>query len=121
MSSPANRICPESGCRFPASWPISVVFPAPFGPMTACVSPGCTSTVTWSVARSAPNDLERLSTWRRAASVIASSPGQQAGEAAFGEEHHEHEDRAEDDLPVLGPGLEQVLEEEQRRGAEHRA
>ena len=45
MSSPAKRIVPASGRRSPASWPMSVVLPAPFGPMIACVSPWRTSSV----------------------------------------------------------------------------
>jgi len=48
---------PVSGRRFPASWLMSVVLPAPLGPMIACVSPSRTSSVTWSVAFSAPNAL----------------------------------------------------------------
>src|SRR5205809_850695 len=31
-SRPAKRVVPASGRRSPASWPISVVLPAPFGP-----------------------------------------------------------------------------------------
>src|SRR5262245_62753864 len=119
MSSSAKRIVPASGRRLPASWPMRVVLPAPFGPMIACVSPWRTSSVTWSVASSAPNDLHSPSTWSNA-SLIAAASRQEARQSAPGEEHHQHEDRAEDDLPVGGPRREQVLEQKQGGRAEHR-
>src|SRR5574341_2311964 len=113
MSSPAKRMRPASGRRLPASWLISVVFPAPFGPMTACVSPSRTSRSTPSVARSAPNafDKPRISS---SASVIVPGSGQQPGEAAPEKQHRGEEEQPEEELPVLGPAREQVLEDEQR-------
>src|SRR5689334_14175451 len=113
-SSPANVMRPPSGRRFPASWPMKVVLPAPFGPMIACVSPSRTSKSMPSVARSAPKLFVSFRT---------SSIGfvEDAGEAAPEEEDRKDEQRAEDHLPVLGPAREQVLEEEQREGAEHRS
>ena len=39
MSRPSKRMRPASGAISPASWPISVVLPAPLGPMMACSSP----------------------------------------------------------------------------------
>src|SRR4030088_518741 len=98
MSSPANTMRPASGRRLPASWPIRVVLPAPFGPMIACVSPSRTSRSMPSLARRAPKFLDRPRT---------SSIGlvEDAGEAALEEDHAEHEERTEDDLPVLGPAF----------------
>src|SRR2546430_14722457 len=58
-SWPAKRMRPASERRLPASWLISVVLPAPLGPMTASVSPSCTSRSTLSEARSAPKLLQR--------------------------------------------------------------
>src|SRR5712671_983793 len=112
MSSPAKRIRPASGRRLPASWPISVVLPAPFGPMIACVSPSRTSRSMPSLARRAPKFLAR---------PLTSSIGlvEDAGEAALEEDHGEHEQRAEDDLPVLGPALQHLLDQEQREGAQN--
>ena len=43
---PAKRMRPQSGASKPEIWLISVVLPAPFGPMMACNSPGATSSVT---------------------------------------------------------------------------
>jgi hypothetical protein len=56
-SSPARRIDPDVGSSSPASWAISVVFPAPFGPMTACRVPASTRSETPEVATMPPNLL----------------------------------------------------------------
>jgi hypothetical protein len=54
MSLPSKRMAPPSLVAMPDSWWMSVVLPAPFGPMTACSSPGSTSSVTSLVTRRAP-------------------------------------------------------------------
>src|SRR5688572_22730283 len=104
MSSPPKAMRPESGRRLPASWPMKVVLPAPFGPMTACVSPSRTSKSMPSHARRAPKVFVKL---------LTSSIGlvEDSREAAPEEDHREHEQGPEDHLPVLGPGLEQLLHE----------
>src|SRR5262249_6165733 len=114
MSVPAKRTVPESGRGLPASWPMKVVLPAPFGPITACVSPSATSKSMPSLARSAPNCF---------VSPRTSSIGlvEHAGEAALEEDDREDEQRAQHDLPVLGPAFEQLLDEQQREGADHRS
>src|SRR5487761_2252313 len=114
-SSPANRIVPASGCRSPESCPMKVVLPAPFGPITACVSPSSRSKSMLSLARSAPKDLHSPRASRSASATAPS--GQQAGQAARGGQTCEHEERAEDDLPVLGPAREHVREDEECGGA----
>ena len=38
-SCPAKRMVPALGRNWPINWLISVVLPAPFGPMIACNSP----------------------------------------------------------------------------------
>src|SRR6266702_4678403 len=118
MSSPAKRTRPRSGTRSPASWPISVVLPAPFGPMIACVSPSSTSRSTLSLASSAPNLLVRPRTSSRTLFILAE---EQSREAALEEEHREHQQRTQDQLPVLGPARERVFEEQQRERAQHRS
>src|SRR5512142_3351542 len=95
MSSPANTMLPASGRRLPASWPMKVVLPAPFGPITAWVSPSRTSKSMPSEARSAPKFFVNPLT----SSIAPEDPG----EAALEEDHREHEQRPEDHLPVLGP------------------
>src|SRR6185503_21030779 len=102
MSSPANTMRPASGRRLPASWLMKVVLPAPFGPITACVSPSRTSRSMPSDARSAPKAFTRPRTARRDSRIgLVEDPRQAAAEKDDGE----HEQRPEDHLPVLGPAL----------------
>src|SRR5215470_15587258 len=56
-SSFRNRTLPEVGWTAPTRQEKSVVFPAPFGPMTLKISFGCTSTDTESSARRPPKRL----------------------------------------------------------------
>src|SRR5213078_296658 len=119
-SRPAKRVVPASGLRSPASWPISVVLPAPLGPMSACVSPSSTSRSTRSVARRPPKLLlsPRIAT---SGSAIARDLSRQEPEqAAFGEEHHPDQEGPQDDLPVLGHRGQHVLETEEHDRADHR-
>src|SRR5258707_9397865 len=118
MSSPAKRTRPRSGRRSPASWLISVVLPAPFGPMMAWVSPSRISRLTSSHARSAPKLLVRPLTSSRVLFILAE---EQSREAALEEEHRQHQERPEDELPVRSPARERVLDQEQRKGADHRS
>src|SRR5213592_256562 len=117
MSSPAKRTRPRSGKRLPASWLIRVVLPAPFGPMMAWVSPSRISRSTLSLASSAPKLFLKPRTSSRVLFILA---GEQSREAAPQEKHRQHQERPEDELPVLRPARESVLDEEQREGAEHR-
>ena len=71
-SRPSKWMCPASGASAPEIWWMSVVLPAPFGPMMACVSPASTSRLRRSVTLSAPNDLSMPSR-RRTGSLIAAS------------------------------------------------
>src|SRR5947207_6556446 len=104
-SSPANTMRPLSGRRLPASWPMKVVLPAPFGPMMPCVSPSRTSKSMPSVARSAP----KLFVSCRTSSIgFVEDPRQPAAE----EDDAEDQGRAHQHLPVLDPVLR--LESEQR-------
>src|SRR3954463_14151627 len=98
MSSPAKRMLPESGSSMPVSWLMSVVLPAPFGPMMASVSPSRTSRSTPSVARSAP----KLFTNARTSSIrLIENPRKSAAE----ENDRKNEQRPHQHLPVLDPPL----------------
>src|SRR5689334_9520749 len=99
---------------------MSVVLPAPLGPMMASVSPCATSRSTPSVATRPPNRLRSPRTASSGSATGAGSAGQHARQAAPRVEHHEDEQRAEDDLPVHGPGGEHVFEQKKRDGTEHR-
>src|SRR5215212_8561795 len=95
---------------------MSVVLPAPFGPMTAWSSPGATARLTSSVTTSAPKLLRR---WFSSSigSAMAVSP-EEAHDPAAGEEDYQNQEWAEDHLPVLGEGRQLLLEEQERGGAE---
>src|SRR5215475_3591879 len=119
MSSPPKPIRPASGVSNPEIWLISVVLPAPFGPITACSSPGRTSSVTSSVTRRPPKLLARFS-MRRTASATAYSP-QSRGEPdqpAAREHGDQDQKRSEDDLPVLGDAGKPFLAEDEGRSAD---
>src|SRR5713226_1375286 len=118
MSSPAKRTRPRSGRRLPASWLISVVLPAPFGPMMACVSPSRTSRSTLSLASSAPKLLVRPRTSSRLLFIPA---GEQSRETAPEKEHRHHQQRTQDQLPVFGPARERVFDQQQRERAQLRS
>src|SRR3954453_15168473 len=116
MSSPPKRMLPASGMRLPASCAMKVVLPAPFGPITACVSPSSTSSVTPSVALSAPKLFCRFSTW---SSMSGIGLVEDAGQAALEEDDAQDEERAEYHLPVLRPALQDLFQNEKRERAEH--
>src|ERR1700716_4310839 len=103
MSSPAKRMRPASGRRFPASWLMKVVLPAPLGPMNACVSPSATWKSMPSLARSAPKLFKR---------PFPRSIGleEDAGQAAAEEDPRKDQQLAEDDLPVLSPALQHLFD-----------
>src|SRR5262249_24562245 len=119
ISTPAKRIAPASDRSSPDSWLISVVFPAPLGPMMAWVSPASTLRSTAWVATSPPNDLTRPGTARSGSAILGRGAGDQTEEAAPGEQHDDDEDRAHYDLPVGRPRRERVLQEEKGRRSHH--
>src|SRR5687767_3287805 len=91
----SNRICPLSGARAPEIAPMSVVLPAPFGPISACTSPARTSSVTASVATTPPKCLLRF---------FSESTGNSLGR----KKHDGEQDHAHRQLPVQRVGPEQV-------------
>src|SRR6266436_7818799 len=90
---------PEFGSNCPVSWLISVVLPAPFGPMIACNSPFATSSETWSVAMMPPNRRTSFSTRSRGSAMT--QPPQQAIDAAAPEQHDQQQQRPQDQRPVF--------------------
>src|SRR5689334_16604025 len=121
-------ISPLSGARLPQICAISVVLPAPLGPISACTSPAATSSDTLSVATRPPKRLARFSSL----SIVLPShlPGEQAGDALRGEQHDGEQHRADREVAVLlvvghqplDPGHrmvgDQMLEAEQRHCAD---
>src|SRR3954453_4498058 len=122
ISWPANAMRPASGTIRPEIWLIKVVLPAPFGPITACSSPGITSRVTSSVTRKPPKFFERFA-MRKTGSATDDSPQPlgDADQAAAREHREQHEQRPENHLPVLVQAREPFLGEQERGRADDRA
>src|SRR5579872_6384149 len=101
---------PECGIRCPVSWLISVVLPAPLGPMIACSSPCGTSRVTWSVAMMPPNRRTSFST--RSRDSATRKPPEQAHDAATAEQHDQEQQRPHDDGPIFRDLRQQLFQHE---------
>src|SRR5690349_23815243 len=94
---------PASGLSSPEIRLRRVVFPAPFGPMTAWNSPGPTSIVTSSVTTRPPNFL-RTFCKRNSGSAMSKFPAKlpaRSDQSAMGEKDDQDEQGPEDHLPVL--------------------
>src|SRR5690242_6584341 len=100
MSRPASETLPECGVRCPVNWLISVVLPAPLGPMMACNSPCATSSETLSVATMPPKRRTRF--WTRSRGSATGEPPQQAHDPAAAEQHDQQQQRPHDDRPIFG-------------------
>src|SRR5580692_4270918 len=94
---------PASGNSCPVNWPISVVLPAPLGPMIACNSPCATSSERWSVATMPPNRRTRFSTRSKGSDngSATAHPPQQTHDAAAPEYHDQQQQRPHDERPVF--------------------
>src|SRR5262249_55701821 len=134
MSAPRKTTWPAVGRSTPETRWKSVVLPAPFGPMIARSSPGPTERSTSATARSAPNERESLRASR--SGVIASEcwlarepssgalgvePTSRGADDATGQEdHHEDEDPAREDHPVLGVARQDLLDQDEHHRADDR-
>src|SRR5205823_14376082 len=92
---PRSLISPSSVPRLPEIWPISLVLPAPLGPISAWTSPCATSSVTASVATRPP---KRLVTPRSSSIAL---PRNQSGNALRREEHDHEQHHADAETCVL--------------------
>src|SRR4051812_29688423 len=107
---------PLSGLISPTSWPISVVLPAPFGPITACNSPAGTANVMPSEAVTPPKRLLKPSMAR---SVSATAAPEQSIDAAARVKHDNEKQRSKHDLPILRSADGRVAHERPRCKADH--
>src|SRR3984885_8482547 len=124
MSLPVNRMAPEFGSTCPVSWLISVVLPAPFGPMIACNSPLATSSDRLSVATMPPNRRTRFSTRSKGSAITLSDtahPPKQPHDAAAPEQHDQQQQRTHDQRPVFRQLRQELLQHQIDDGADHRA
>src|ERR1700710_274759 len=110
---------PELGSNCPVSWLISVVLPAPFGPMMACNSPLMTSSERLSVARMPPNRRTRFSTRSKASATVR--PPEQPHDAAAAEQHDQQQHRSQDHGPVFRDLRQKLFQQQIGDGADHRA
>jgi hypothetical protein len=93
MSLAVEKDAAASGLISPVSWPISVVLPAPFGPMIACNSPGRhieMDIVGGDDAAETLGESPRL----RAACQLTAPPRQNAVDAAACIKHDQQQQRA---------------------------
>src|SRR5687767_4040334 len=97
-----------------------VVLPAPFGPISAWISPAQRSRLTLSVAFSAPKLFRRFR-MARMVSAMASFPRQQADKPPARKQDDAKQDKAEEELPTLGEAAENGFEQHEKHGAGNRS
>src|SRR5947199_2782086 len=117
-SLPSKWMRPASGAISPASWAMSVVLPAPFGPITACSSPFGTASEIASDAITPPKRLLTPSISNSASAMAAAH--EQTVDATAREQHHKQKQRTKNDLRVLGDARECFFQHQQRQRADHR-
>src|SRR5687767_15776706 len=114
MRSPWNSTTPASARICPVRMLKNVDLPAPFGPMSARISPRPSTTPTPSTARTPPKCLRTPSTRRTTAPSLMRARPERAEDAARKREDDDHEDRAEHELPVhrvlRDDGVEQLVD-----------
>src|SRR4051794_17061413 len=125
ITRPANAIVPASGRSSPARAETSVVLPAPFGPMTAWISPGMTESVTSASAGSPPNrllspDIASSASAIAVPALAVPADPDQAEQARFRTQHDDDQQWAEQCRPVLGPARQHAFEQQIGGGAEYR-
>src|SRR5579863_481157 len=111
---------PLSGAISPVNCPISVVFPAPFGPISACSSPRGSANEIASEATTPPKRLLKVSI-SRSASATAGSAAEQSIDAAVDVDRHDQEQRTENEVRIIGDMRQTLLQEQESHGADQRA
>src|ERR1700709_2052137 len=114
---------PEFGLSGPVSWLMSVVLPAPLGPMIACNSPPATSSERLSVAVMPPNRRTRFSTRSKGSPKGSATlqPPQQSHDAAAPEQHDQEQQRAHDQPRILRDLRQELLQQQKNDRPDHRA
>src|SRR5262249_39218165 len=110
MSVLLKKIVPRSVVTLPEIWPMSVVLPAPLGPMRACTSPCATSSATLSVATTPPKCFVTL----LSSSIFSSRD--ETGNALRREQHDHEQDEAYAEARVLLAGRREGRERRERGG-----
>src|SRR5690348_9039051 len=124
-SCPSTNTLPAVGRRCPVIRPNSVDLPAPFGPITAAISPSATARSTSHTARKPANDLEspRTSSTGRP-SFFAAKPfytsAQATDDSAGKGEQQDKKDGAEHEWPVFSVRGDLLVKQHQRRSTHNR-
>ena len=124
MSRAPSSTRPEVGGDTPVSRLISVVLPAPLGPIRAWRAPRSTAIVTWSVAVMPPKRL--TSAWVCSTTSLTSRPFEPPGprpeQALAPHQHQHHQEQADPEGPVLRrDARQQVVHHAERQRADQRA
>src|SRR5205809_3930776 len=121
MRRPRHRTSPASARSWPVRMLKNVDLPAPFGPMSARISPRASANETPSTARTPPN-ARRTST-TSSTGVVSATPArsERAEDPTREDEDDRHENHAEHELPVLGVARHHRVEQLVERGADRRA
>src|SRR5262245_9430401 len=101
---------PSSGTISPLSNPISVVLPAPFGPMIACTSLGAIVRLTASAAVTPPKRRVSRSVCNSASATAP--PFEQAADAAMHIDRHQQQDRSKDQIGIFGHARQAFLQKQ---------
>src|SRR3954471_11563163 len=120
MRSPLNSTWPAVGLRNEAMSLKRVLLPAPFGPITARISPSSTSKLTSLTASRPPKRLVR--SWTRSRlTASALLPAEGEAQDSVGEEQHDgdHQAAVEQRL-VLLEGAQQLERDAEQEGADDR-
>src|SRR6185436_18316530 len=117
-------MAPEFGANWPVNWLISVVLPAPLGPMMACSSPLATSSDRLSVALMPPKLRTRFSTRSKglpeesAKESATAKPPEHAHDATAREQHDQQQQRAHNQRPVFGELRQDFFQQQEHDGAQ---
>src|SRR6185437_7289250 len=128
MSRPAKRTLPPLGARSPESRLISVVLPAPLGPISPWTPPPCRSSETSLTALRPPKRFDRSAilsagsaTARRRQPLQRAKLAAQAADAFGQQQHGEDDEEAHRQQPMPRQVAQHLLHQRQGEGAEHGA
>src|SRR5487761_2468293 len=96
---------------------MSVVLPAPLGPITACTSPASSASDTSATAARPPNWRLKPRTTRRGSAMVALErmPAlHKPGDAFRQQQHGGDDEEAHRQEPMLARGAQRILEEDER-------
>src|SRR5579863_2125495 len=119
MSPPSKRTAPPCGAISPARRPMSVVLPAPFGPITACSSPGGTASVIESAATTPPKRLLRPSICNSGSATLAAP--KRSRDPAMHVDRDQEQERPEDQVGILGDARQRLLQQQKSHRPDQRS